>query len=88
MKMISTPWLRMSLVLVLALGLTPAVQGQRRSDLLVEIDTLKARLGKTETALSQAKKEQKASQAMAEPAMTNMRTKTRKKTPVIAKDRC
>ena len=66
MKMISTPWLRMSLMLALALGLTPAVQGQRRSDLLAEIDTLKARLAKTETALSQAQKEQKASQAMAE----------------------
>lgn len=53
-------------MLALFAGLIATSHAQRRSDLLIEIDTLKARLARTETALSQAQKQQKASQAMAE----------------------
>lgn len=66
MKMIPKPGLRRSLVLVLLVGLIPSLQGQRRSDLLTEIDTLKARLAKTESTLAEAQKQEKASRAMAE----------------------
>ena len=66
MKMISIPGFRKGVLLVLTLALTTTVAGQRRSDLLAEIDTLKARLSKTETELAQAQKQQKASQAIAE----------------------
>lgn len=65
MKKLFANCLRLCLLVLLAGQISPAL-GQRRSDLLVEIDTLKARLARTEEALTQAQKQQKASQAMAE----------------------
>lgn len=57
--------LRVGLLLLL-LGQATQALGQKRSELMAEIDTLKARLTKTETELAQAQKQQKASQTMAE----------------------
>ncbi len=57
--------LRLSL-LVLVFGQAAPALGQKRSELLAEIDTLRARLSKTENELAQAQKQQKASQTMAE----------------------
>ncbi len=67
MKVIATPRMRSNvLALVLTLGLTSVMVGQRRSELQTQIDTLKARLSKTESQLAQAQKQEKASKAMAE----------------------
>lgn len=53
-------------LLILLLGQAVPALGQKRSELMTQIDTLKARLARTETELTQAQKQQKASQAMAE----------------------
>lgn len=52
--------------LLMAIGFATPALGQKRSELMAEIDTLKARLAKTENELAQAQKQQKASQTIAE----------------------
>lgn len=65
MKKLLDNSLRLGL-LILLLGQAVPALGQKRSELMTQIDTLKARLARTETELNQAQKQQKASQAMAE----------------------
>lgn len=62
------PNLKHSLIycVLILIGCSTQVLGQRRSDLMAEIDTLMIRLASVEDSLVQAQKEQKASKAMAE----------------------
>lgn len=65
MKKLFPDSLPLCLLILFIMQAAPAL-GQKRSELLTKIDTLQARLSKTETELAQAQKQQKASEAISQ----------------------